>query len=81
MVLVQKKAIRRSVMWIRIRSDPHSFESVDPDPEVQNEKKIRVYPTKFFFRRKLYFSSLNLKKVANKSLRVSTDFFFFFLDF
>ena len=61
MVLVQKKAIRRSVMWIRIRSDPHLSESVDPDPEVQNEIKIRVYPTKFFvvFSRKLYFSSLN----------------------
>ena len=32
------------VMWIRIRSDPHSFGSVDPDPdpEVWNEWKSRV---------------------------------------
>ena len=34
--------ILRSVMWIRIRSDPHSFWSVDPDPEVYNEGKSRV---------------------------------------
>ena len=30
----------RAVMWIRIRSEPHSFGSVDP--EVKNEGKSRV---------------------------------------
>ena len=36
----------KSVLWIRIRSDSHSFGSVDPDPdpdpEVSNEGKSRV---------------------------------------
>ena len=27
------------VMWIRIRSDPHSFGSEDPDPEAYIEKQ------------------------------------------
>ena len=27
-------------MWIRIRLDPHSFESKDPDPGVRNKGKI-----------------------------------------
>ena len=29
--------------------DPHSFGSVDQDPEVLNEGKSRVIPTKFYF--------------------------------
>ena len=48
--------------------DPDSFWLVDPDPDVSNEWKSRVQSTKFFlsfFRRKVYFSSLNLKKVPN----------------
>ena len=32
----------RAVKWIRIRSNTHSFGSVDPDPEVLNEGKSRV---------------------------------------
>ena len=31
-----------SVMWIRIRLDPHSFGSLDPDLEVYIEGKSRV---------------------------------------
>ena len=31
-----------TVMWIRIRLDPHSFWYVDPNPGVYSEEKTRV---------------------------------------
>jgi len=33
-ILLYQQAFKKSVMWIRIRSDPHSLRSVDPDPGV-----------------------------------------------
>ena len=35
-------------MWIRMRSDPHSFRSVYPDPGVENEE-INKSLTSIFF--------------------------------
>ena len=71
----RKKILFKAVMWISvwiricINLGPWiriCIPNADLDPEVYHEGKSRVQPTEvyFFFRRKLYFSSLNLKESA-----------------
>ena len=69
------------VTWIRIRSDPNSFGSVDPDPEVKMKGKEELHKkNSFFFCRKLYFFKSDTKKVAYlKVLGTYLKIFFFLL--
>ena len=66
-----------SMMWIRIwiRSDPHSFGSVDPDPGIKWREKQSLTNKSSFFRRKLYFSGVFSLMIAYL-WGLDSDFFF-----